>query len=77
VVRAADDYCFRDDCGDGGVWVLHGDGGEVEIGEYFVGGVRGTERLKYKSRFVNFPQGFQIHRNEVGQTGWEDGYTET
>jgi hypothetical protein len=22
-------------------------------------------------------QGFQVHRNEVAQTGWEDDYTET
>ena len=35
------------------------------------------ERLKNKPGFVNFPQGFQIHRAEVGQTGWEDGYIET
>ena len=35
------------------------------------------ERLKNKPGFVNFPEGFQIHRNEVGRTGWEDGYIET
>jgi hypothetical protein len=35
------------------------------------------ERLKNKPGFVSFPQGFQIHRAEVGRTGWEDGYTET
>jgi hypothetical protein len=35
------------------------------------------ERLKNKPGFVNFPEGFQIHRYQVGRTAWEDGYIET
>ena len=42
VVRAADDSGVSDGDGVGGVWVLHGDGGEVAVGRDFVGGVRST-----------------------------------
>jgi hypothetical protein len=37
---------------------------------------RVIERLKSKPGFVNFPQGLEIHRAVIGQTGWEEGYVE-
>jgi len=32
------------------------------------------ERRKDKPGFVDFPEGFQIHRRQLGVEGWTDGF---
>jgi hypothetical protein len=32
------------------------------------------ELVKSKPGFVDFPQGFEIHQYQLGQTGWLDGF---
>ena len=34
------------------------------------------DRLKSKSGFASFPEGFQIHAQPVGQIGWTEGFVE-
>jgi hypothetical protein len=35
------------------------------------------ERLKDKPGFTDFPDGFQIHRRELGQDSWTEGFVRT
>jgi hypothetical protein len=34
------------------------------------------ERLKDRPGFVDFPEGFQIHRRELGKDSWTEGFVQ-